>query len=233
MAYQLLNRASYVPSEDSDVRPGIRQDIFNLEKRCIDRADALVQCINAIFKKIVAEVSKAVGVAEGRSPTVFENIALTLKWNQYLALMRREGEYGPNNLNTDLTATIFPSIQTQWHMGINVEIPTLLSDFFQEIKGDLDRTIQALGVRSSSNIDAVRKSLGVVVKELSHAVQQLITLRQRKASRIWAPSMKAQLVPQYAIVAAEKGRGMFGRMKVRRQYTHLSSNLGSSQLRRL
>ncbi|KAJ6605785.1 hypothetical protein B0H10DRAFT_2076245 [Mycena sp. CBHHK59/15] len=223
MAYQLLNRASYVPSEDSDVRPGIRQDIFNLEKRCIDRADALVQCINAIFKKIVAEVSKAVGVAEGRSPTVFENIALTLKWNQYLALMRREGEYGPNNLNTDLTATIFPSIQTQWHMGINVEIPTLLSDFFQEIKGDLDRTIQALGVRSSSNIDAVRKSLGVesFVKELSHAVQQLITLRQRKASRIWAPSMKAQLVPQYAIVAAEKGRGMFGRMKVR-----------SSQLRR-
>ncbi|KAJ6621974.1 hypothetical protein B0H10DRAFT_940712 [Mycena sp. CBHHK59/15] len=175
------------------------------------------------------------GCRRRRSPTVFENIALTLKWNQYLALMRREGEYGPNNLNTDLTATIFPSIQTQWHMGINVEIPTLLSDFFQEIKGDLDRTIQALGVRSSSNIDAVRKSLGVesFVKELSHAVQQLITLRQRKASRIWAPSMKAQLVPQYAIVAAEKGRGMFGRMKVRRQYTHLSSNLGSSRLRRL
>ncbi|KAJ6618590.1 hypothetical protein B0H10DRAFT_2029236 [Mycena sp. CBHHK59/15] len=217
MAYQLLNRASYVPSEDSDVRPGIRQDIFNLEKRCTDRADALVQCINAIFKKIVAEVSKAVGVAEGRSPTVFKNIALTLKWNQYLALMRREGEYGPNNLNTDLTATIFPSIQTQWHMGINVEIPTLLSDFFQEIKGDLDRS--SLGVES-------------FVKELSHAVQQLITLRQRKASRIWAPSMKAQLVPQYAIVAAEKGRGMFGRMKVRRQYTHISSNLGPSQLRR-
>ncbi|KAJ6616575.1 hypothetical protein B0H10DRAFT_2219401 [Mycena sp. CBHHK59/15] len=185
MLYQLLNRASHVPSEES-ARPGIRQDVLNLEKRCTDKAHALVQSIEVIFKRIAAEVAKAVSVAEARSTSVFENIALTLRWNQYLALMRRDGEYGPNDLNKDLTAPILPSVQTQWHMGINVEIPTLLSVFFQEIKTDLDGTIHALGDDSSTNIDVVRKSLGVesFVKELSRAVQQSITVRQRTADQV-------------------------------------------------
>ncbi|KAJ6567520.1 hypothetical protein B0H10DRAFT_1965351 [Mycena sp. CBHHK59/15] len=140
--------------------------------------------------------------------------------------MRRDGEYGPNDLNKDLTAPILPSVQTQWHMGINVEIPTLLSVFFQglnqkqEIKTDLDGTIHALGDDSSTNIDVVRKSLGVesFVKELSRAVQQSITVRQRKGNRIWAPLIKEQLVPQYAIVATERGHGMFGRMKLNKAF---------------
>ncbi|KAJ7822388.1 hypothetical protein B0H14DRAFT_3146386 [Mycena olivaceomarginata] len=213
--YQLLNRASHVPSADR-VGPEMRQEIINLEKRCTDRALTLVQSIEAIFKTIAAEVAKAVSVAAGRSPTIFENIARTLKWNQYLALMRREGEYGANDLNMALTATILPSVQTQWHLGINVEISSLLSDFFQEIKADLDKTIQTLQDRSSTNIDTVRKSLGVdsFVKQLSRAVQQSIAVRQRKGNRIWAPLIKEQLVVQYGTVAAERGRGMFGRMKL-------------------
>ncbi|KAJ7810617.1 hypothetical protein B0H13DRAFT_1927251 [Mycena leptocephala] len=68
----------------------------------------------------------------------------------------------------------------------------------------------------SSNGWHVRKSLGVesYIKELSHAFRQSITRRQREGSRIWAPSIKAQLVHQYAIVASEKGPGMFNRMKL-------------------
>ncbi|KAJ7814970.1 hypothetical protein B0H14DRAFT_3878507, partial [Mycena olivaceomarginata] len=213
--YQLLNRASHVPSGDS-VGLQLRQEVLDLEKRCTDRALTLVRSIEAIFARIAAKVAEAVSVAQGRSPGVFENIARTLKWNQYLALMRREGEYGANDLNTDLTATILPSIQTQWHLGINMEIPTLLSDFFQEIQADLHKSIRTLQDRSSTNIDTVRKSLGVesFVKELSRAVQQSITVRQRKGNRIWAPLIKEQLVAQYASAAAERGRGMFGRMKV-------------------
>ncbi|KAJ7926605.1 hypothetical protein B0H13DRAFT_1862064 [Mycena leptocephala] len=116
--------------------------------------------------------------------------------------MRREGEYGPTDLNADLTAPILPSVQTQWHLGVNVEIPALLSVFFQ--------------VRSSANVDTDRKSLGVesFVKELSHVVQRSIALRQRQGNRIWAPLIKEQLAPQYGTVAAERGHGMFGRMKL-------------------
>jgi hypothetical protein len=119
-----------------------------LLQRCTDRAHTLVQSIEAIFKRIATEVAQAVAVvriiinlrpkykltkdkAARRSPTVFENIAQTLKWNQYQALMRREGEYAARDLNMDLTTTILPSVQTQWHLGINVEIPALLSAFFQ------------------------------------------------------------------------------------------------------
>jgi hypothetical protein len=75
--YQLLNRASHVPSADR-VGPEMRQEIINLEKvgkpilhichlllpfqRCTDRALTLVQSIEAIFKTIAAEVAKAVSV---------------------------------------------------------------------------------------------------------------------------------------------------------------------------
>ncbi|KAJ6623891.1 hypothetical protein B0H10DRAFT_2008729 [Mycena sp. CBHHK59/15] len=215
MTYQFLNRASHAPSENSDVA-GIRRDILDLEKRCTDSTDVLVQSIEAIFNRIAAEVAKAVGVAEVQSPAVFESLALRLRWNQYLALMRRDGEYGGNNLNADLTAIILSSVQSQWHLGINVEIAAVLSNFFQDMGTDLDETIRALGVRSASNIDTVRKSLGLelFMKELSHDVQQSITSRQRKGSRIWAPSIKERLLPQYATAATQKGRGMFGRMKL-------------------
>ncbi|KAJ7940096.1 P-loop containing nucleoside triphosphate hydrolase protein [Mycena leptocephala] len=214
MTYQFLNRASHAPSENSDVA-GIRRDILDLEKRCTDSTDVLVQSIEGIFNRIAAEVAKAVGVAEVQSPAVFESLALRLRWNQYLALMRRDGEYGGNNLNADLTAIILSSVQSQWHLGINVEIAAVLSNFFQDMGTDLDETIRALGVRSASNIDTVRKSLGLelFMKELSHDVQQSITSRQRKGSRIWAPSIKERLLPQYATAATQKGRGMFGRMK--------------------
>ncbi|KAJ7744706.1 hypothetical protein B0H14DRAFT_2986644, partial [Mycena olivaceomarginata] len=207
--YQLLNRASHVPSGDS-VGLQLRQEVLDLEKRCTDRALTLVRSIEAIFERIAAKVAEAVSVVRsGKEPGRFREYCRTLKWNQYLALMRREGEYGANDLNTDLTATILPSIQTQWHLGINMEIPTLLSDFFQEIQADLHKSIRTLQDRSSTNIDTVRKSLGVesFVKELSRAVQQSITVRQRKGNRIWAPLIKEQL--------RKGGRGMFGRMKVR------------------
>lgn len=53
--------------------------------------------------------------------------------------MRREGEYGPTDLNADLTAPILPFVQTQWHLGVNVEIPALLSVFFQVLDFFLKR----------------------------------------------------------------------------------------------
>ncbi|KAJ7788763.1 hypothetical protein B0H14DRAFT_2947191 [Mycena olivaceomarginata] len=226
--WQLLNRASYAPSASGDcVGPEMRQDIVDLEKRCTDRAHTLVQSIEAIFKRIATEVAQAVAVAARRSPTVFENIAQTLKWNQYQALMRREGEYAARDLNMDLTTTILPSVQTQWHLGINVEIPALLSAFFQEIEADLKRTVEALHARSSTSIETVRKSLEVesFVKELSHAVQQSIAVRQRKGNRIWAPLIREQLVAQYGLVAAERGHGMFVRMKLNMAFIRDSAHV--------
>jgi hypothetical protein len=40
-------------------------------------------------------------INQAMGSTVFENVAQILKWNQYLAPMRREGECGSTNLNTD------------------------------------------------------------------------------------------------------------------------------------
>lgn len=164
MAYQLLNRASHVPSGDSDVGPGIRQGIIDLENvvlvlahiRCLslpttalyhfsrrlvrihrgylqeDHRGGGKSCQRRPYRIDCHDHHQLISIqAEGRSPTVFQNIALTVRWNQYLAIMRRDGEYGGNNLNADLTATILSSVQSQWHLGINVEIAILLSAFFQ------------------------------------------------------------------------------------------------------
>ncbi|KAJ7920979.1 hypothetical protein B0H13DRAFT_1867123 [Mycena leptocephala] len=246
--YQPLNRASHVPSAARDHGP----------RKGWDAKFAWLRLI--VFQRCN---DRSLTLAEKRSPTVFEKIA-QLKWNQYLALMRRDGEYGPIDLNADLTAPILPSADSGTQLN-----------YEQELKDDLDNTIQILQVRSPTNVDTVRKSLGVesFVKQLSHVVQRSIAVRQRQGNRkdgdieaetifedlqkgengedpeepefedgyenevwvkvglgsgsaisdpgltranpyIWAALIKEQLAPQYGTVAAERGRGIFGRMKL-------------------
>ncbi|KAJ7804448.1 hypothetical protein B0H14DRAFT_3486192 [Mycena olivaceomarginata] len=151
--YQLLNRASHVPSGDS-VCPEMQQDIVDLEKRCTDRAIALVKCVDLIFKGIAAEVGKAVNLAEKRSPSVFEKIS-GLKWNQYL--MRRQGEYGPSDLN---------AVQTEWHLGVNVKIPALNSVFFQELEVDLANSIE----NGKPNMTFIRDSAHAIFESLKAGI---------------------------------------------------------------
>ncbi|KAJ7937754.1 hypothetical protein B0H13DRAFT_1852390 [Mycena leptocephala] len=93
----------------------------------------------------------------------------------------------------------FPN-QCTGKWGVNVEIPALLSVFFQKLQVDLDHSIQTLQVWSSTDVDTVRKSLAVesFLKKLSRIVQRSIDLRQRQGNRIWAPLIKEQLATQYS-----------------------------------
>ncbi|KAJ7233454.1 hypothetical protein C8J57DRAFT_1249934 [Mycena rebaudengoi] len=57
----LLNRASHVLSRDG-VGLQMRQEVFDLEKRCTERVLTLVRSIEAIFERIVVGVVEAVSV---------------------------------------------------------------------------------------------------------------------------------------------------------------------------
>jgi hypothetical protein len=83
------------------------------------------------------------------------------------------------------------------------------------------------GAKSKTpNPDAIRKSLGfeTFINDIKQANEKATSSAQRQGSRTWEPLIKKQLCPQYAQAAAQKGPGMYKRMKASWQY---ASNLQS------
>lgn len=101
----------------------------------------------------------------------------------------------------------------------------------QDIRDDIRETINLLNCQffflcmpvisrdisagPGSTSDDLRKSLGLetFLAELKSANEKTASSAQRQGSRTWEPVIKDQLVPQYAKVSAEKGTGMYKRMK--------------------
>ncbi|KAK6984161.1 hypothetical protein R3P38DRAFT_2806924 [Favolaschia claudopus] len=119
LTYQLLNQSS-ITVEGDDEGSEIR-----LEKECEQEVASLVQSIEKMFAMIVDESSPLIDAAKQQSLHVFQAVAETHKWNQYLALMRRQGEFGSTNLNALLTSPIADSesLQRLWHVVFNEDIP--------------------------------------------------------------------------------------------------------------
>ncbi|KAJ7786657.1 hypothetical protein B0H16DRAFT_1491220 [Mycena metata] len=140
--------------------------------------------------------------AEGKSPSIFQSHEAK-KWNQY------RGKYETGNLNADLTKDILPLVQR------NNLTPLRIKDYAEEIQEDLINT-----VKSVSNDPSVRKSLGIetFMTSLHVANMDATKTAQRQGSRTWEPLMKRLLKPQYTKVSAEKGNGMYKRMKMNREF---------------
>ncbi|KAK7016479.1 hypothetical protein R3P38DRAFT_3202631 [Favolaschia claudopus] len=119
LTYQLLNQSS-ITVEGDDEGSEIR-----LEKECEQEVASLVQSIEKMFAMIVDESSPLIDAAKQQSLHVFQAVAETHKWNQYLALMRRQGEFGSTNLNALFTSPIADSesLQRLWHVVFNEDIP--------------------------------------------------------------------------------------------------------------
>jgi len=46
-----------------------------------------------------------------KSPGVFTNYSNSVKWNTFRACMRRQGEWAPDDLNDQLTSSIFEEVK--------------------------------------------------------------------------------------------------------------------------
>ncbi|KAJ7724281.1 hypothetical protein B0H16DRAFT_1895589 [Mycena metata] len=192
----------------------VQNAINDLEQRCGTRLNEMVAAIENVYDDLLVIVDAAVSDAEGKSPSIFQSHEAK-KWNQYRAMMRQEGQYETGNLNADLTKDILPLVQRDWNIAVNNLTPLRIKDYAEEIQEDLINT-----VKSVSNDPSVRKSLGIetFMTSLHVANMDATKTAQRQGSRTWEPLMKRLLKPQYTKVSAEKGNGMYKRMKMNREF---------------
>ncbi|KAJ7204338.1 hypothetical protein GGX14DRAFT_460067 [Mycena pura] len=242
---EFMARASQLSAKSAGDDKGTKEDaarkmdavISNLEACCFEKLDRLVSTIGTVYDKLQKVVEKAVKEAEKQSPRIFESHE-NKKWNQYKAMMRQDGQYEGGSLNADLTETVLPEVQRPWNEAVNGQVPLSLVEFTDDIKKELADTIKLIcnslfddntralmehfitAVQSPdpSTVN-LRKSLGLdtFLSTLTSSNNQATSSAQRLGTRAWESLMKEQLGPQYAKVCAEKGPGMYKRMKVSRK----------------
>ncbi|KAJ7665477.1 hypothetical protein DFH06DRAFT_314479 [Mycena polygramma] len=197
----------------------IHAKINALETICGTKVDELIDKMRTDYNALLLVVEKAVDEAEKNSPAIFESHT-SKKWNQYRAMMRQEGQYEGGNLNTDLTKTILPAIQQKWYDVVNTKIPHHLDDFMDQIKEELTDTVKSILTDTPQHkAGNMRKALAIesFLTELKLANGQFTRSAQRSGTRAWEPLVKRELDPQYTKVCAEKGPGMYKRMKLASQ----------------
>ncbi|KAJ7103210.1 hypothetical protein B0H15DRAFT_811413 [Mycena belliarum] len=217
--FEYISRACQIRTKTAgdDGTHEIHDTLEQLEQRCEDRLVKTIARINTAYGELRGHVRTAIGEAEIKSPQVFAGHAKRMKWNQYRAMMRLQGQYEGGNLNTDLVASILPTISKEWNLAVNVRIPLFLSDFYKNTQEDVSAAIKIICAQSTlPNVDGIRKSLGIetFITDLDRKNEEYTSTAQRQGSRTWEPLIKRQLSPQYIAVCHERGGGMFKRMKV-------------------
>ncbi|KAJ7897206.1 hypothetical protein B0H14DRAFT_2677325 [Mycena olivaceomarginata] len=208
------------PSGKHHAAPEINRTINQIQSECGTKLQELVTDIKNDYTSLLAVVEEAIGDAERKSLTKFQEKE-HFKWNKYRAMLRQDGRYDNGDLNADLTKDILPAVQNAWYRTVNTVIPLKIKEFTDDIEELLNNAVKTICSHSPHHPGSLRKSLGVEsFKEQLKAIDLEVTKSaQRQGSRGWEPQMKCMLRPQYAKVSAEKGPGMYKRMKLaNRQY---------------
>ncbi|KAJ7459089.1 hypothetical protein B0H11DRAFT_2060384 [Mycena galericulata] len=193
--------------------------LSGLDDRCRALCREVITKIEEEYEGIEEELKKAVAVAERASAGIFEQKARKMKWNQYRAMMRMHGQYDRDeggNLNYDLVSTVKPAVSKTWTLAVNAAIPSLLINFYQALQDEFTETIKLICKKYTTySATNITKSLGLEQSmiELRTKNNVAATGAQRQGSRVWDTEVKARLVPQYEKALAQKGAGMYRRMK--------------------
>ncbi|KAJ6451513.1 hypothetical protein C8R47DRAFT_1204505 [Mycena vitilis] len=211
----------------TDTALEIHRRINVFENTCTTMVDELTRKIGKEYDALLIQVEKAVSEAERNSPAVFESHT-AMRWNTYCAMMRQEGRYDNGNLNADLTKTILPAIQQKWYNAVNVRIPLYCRDFLGDLRDEFNLTLDLISTASPQhNLNQIRKSIALesVLKDLDVVNIEFTRSAQRSGTRAWTPLIREHLVAQYARASAEKGPGMYNRMKRLPVFRSAANNL--------
>ncbi|KAF7347559.1 Glycosyltransferase family 22 protein [Mycena venus] len=222
--YEFLSRTSQCSSSPAAHAAADALEIYNtisgVEAAYKNRLEDLLVDVKQEYASLLAVVKAALDEAERQSPRIFKDKE-KFKWNQYRAMMRQYGQYENGNLNADLTNEILPAIQQSWYKAVNTSIPLEIKVFCDDLRKELNKMVENIclqpGRHSSSSL---RKSLGIesFIDDLSRMDLDCTKSTQRQGSRSWEPLMKGMLDDQYNKVSAEKGPGMYKRMKANQRY---------------
>ncbi|KAJ6520149.1 hypothetical protein C8R45DRAFT_954051 [Mycena sanguinolenta] len=197
----------------------LEQIIEDVQDKCGEKLQQLLDDIKEQYSALMALVKAAVCDAEKKSPKVIQEKE-TFKWNQYRAMVRQDGLYEGGNLNADLTKDILPAVQTPWFKVVNNDIPLLIGSFCDEVKELLEEAVQVICLKTNKPFAPLRRSLGIdsFITHLKSSDIEVTASAQRQGSRGWEPMVRKMLIPHYRNVAAEKGPGMYKRMKLGMQH---------------
>ncbi|KAJ7786656.1 hypothetical protein B0H16DRAFT_39643 [Mycena metata] len=185
--------------------------IDNSHERCKLRLDELIIGIEKVYHDLLVAVKAAACDAEGKSASIFERHN-TKKWNQYRTMMRQEGLYQNYNLNADLTKDILTRCRRHWMQAVNNQIPIHIKDFRDAIRKDLADTVKPIVKHS------LRKGLARTIELFADDIQSQSIAKTQEAQRLgnrFERVITGLLKSHYARVSAEKGNGMYKRMKRR------------------
>ncbi|KAF7303106.1 hypothetical protein MKEN_01274100 [Mycena kentingensis (nom. inval.)] len=196
--------------------------VDELEKENLKAVDFAVGALEGEFTKIINCVGKAVSTAESESLDVLEKFNTQIgNFHTLKACLVRHGVFGAYNLNRDLTKTILPAIQSEWHVRLNSHVPLVFKDTGKSIEratlSAVGEIISTLGraTADQGRLESSRKCLNVGgrVTEMVKLAIETVTIAQRDGTRSFAGTIKEQLMDQYEAAAREAGSGAFDRMK--------------------
>ncbi|CAK5264442.1 unnamed protein product [Mycena citricolor] len=200
-----------------------------LDQKCAAVLDRMLGTVNDLFFHELQHVMKtSLAIAKDRSTSVFEKHT-TKKWFRYRTLMRQEGVFEKEDINVELTQNELVSVLNAWNDIYNYKLGSAFRLYYEELRAEISThslyLTAADPLRAQSDLDLLKTVLNQV-----NSVAVTVTQRQGVPQRAWPLATKAILQPQYEKAAAQKGPGMYKRMKLNRDYMHMH---GASLFQRL
>ncbi|KAF7307149.1 Glycosyltransferase family 22 protein [Mycena indigotica] len=208
-------------SKDQKASKNLGAHIDALERNCTKAIETLVSRHDAAYRSLGAAVKTAVQQAEEEAPGIFDKLE-EKKWNQYRSMMRQMGHYEGGNLNEDLTHNILPAISKKWNDTVNATIPLNNVNFREEIKAHVLSFLRDIA-RLAPNFNQKSLALEGHLDQLEKYNLVATSSAQRLGTRAWESLIEQELTPQYNRISAEKGSGMYKRMKSNHAFIRASA----------
>ncbi|KAL8314854.1 hypothetical protein RB593_008447 [Gaeumannomyces tritici] len=193
-------------------------------QECVDSIDDMFskRIVKCFEKKMPAAVSSAVEKAQTWGAAKDEG---GMRFGTYQATARRSGVFrgaaGSKNFNLDLLHPIMGPLAPIWERAFTSQVPGLLVKFAYDAQAGVrefhDRMCQESGIPPDGETNALlNKQLRLYIRGIASApetVGEYITQAQREVSRSVEPVITEKMDPAYKACVAERGPGMFLRMK--------------------
>ncbi|KIM92377.1 hypothetical protein PILCRDRAFT_810432 [Piloderma croceum F 1598] len=196
----------------------VLQDLDDRHNKVIDGVTQEIRCQ---LDSLEGNLAAAARTAATRSIRMFESLPDIHRWNTFVAIMRREGEWKDVDFNEELTEGIFPDVVKCWNRVMNRCIPSLLKRYRRDISAATNKALASLG-KASDACDAVKQQIsgacqliGVDAEMMraDTACRRALALQQREANRSFKKTVRHQILPHYRKVAAFTGKGAYARIK--------------------
>ncbi|KAJ3579022.1 hypothetical protein NPX13_g1542 [Xylaria arbuscula] len=227
------NTDVYLTHEERMTTMGFLRDKVEQLGRPLQKANEdlfyqLKEILEVLFNRFNAAAlyayRSAPGIARGWPTPTWDGRCLN--WSAYRATLRRNGVYsgsgGPRDFNEDLASPMLQNLGNHWEITFAKKIPDLLVSHTQVCKQHQEyiHSLIEAGLQSKAAFDGVvnmlRDQNEQRVIALSNKIDTFnseVSKLQKEANRAFTPAIQENLKPKYQENAADRGPGVFARIR--------------------